>query len=32
MTESAGFVEGVNLRIVQPNIKQQDKWPAKKLG
>ncbi|MBL4602426.1 MAG: apolipoprotein N-acyltransferase [Emcibacteraceae bacterium] len=32
MPESAGFVEGVNLRIVHPNIKQQDKWPAKNWG
>ena len=32
MPENTEFVEGVNLRIVQPNIKQQDKWPVSNWG
>lgn len=27
LSQPVDFVEDINLRIVQPNIKQQDKWP-----
>lgn len=32
LSQETEYVEGVNLRIVQANIKQQDKWPYQNWG